>query len=93
MCVLSGLFEFVFYEIRWVSPSCLGDSPGLFAPTASKSLQENRQEKAPKIIRKENREELKQALRNHAESSIHTMKVHTRSSFCPIILPSHKISP
>jgi hypothetical protein len=32
-------------------------------------------------------------LRNHTESSIHTMKVHTRSSFCPIILPSHKISP
>jgi hypothetical protein len=32
-------------------------------------------------------------LRNHAESSIHTMKVHTRSSFHPIILPSHKISP
>jgi hypothetical protein len=42
---------------------------------------------------KENWEELKQALRNHVESSIHTMKVHTRSSFCPIILPSHKISP
>jgi hypothetical protein len=61
--------------------------------TASKSLQENRQEKAPKITKKENREELKQALRNHAESSIHTMKVHTRSSFRPIILPSHKISP
>jgi hypothetical protein len=39
------------------------------------------------------REELKQALRNHVESSIHTMKVHTSSSFRPIILPSHKISP
>jgi hypothetical protein len=48
---------------------------------ASKTLQENRQEKAPKITKKENREELKQAMRNHAESSIHTMKVHTRSSF------------
>jgi hypothetical protein len=36
--------------------------------------------------KEENREELKQALMNHAESSIHTMKVHTRSSFCPIIL-------
>jgi hypothetical protein len=60
---------------------------------ASKSLQENLQEKAPKITKKKNREELKQALRNHAESSIHTMKVHTRSSFRPIILPSHKISP
>jgi hypothetical protein len=41
----------------------------------------------------ENWEELKQAPRNHAESSIHTMKVHTRSSFRPIILLSHKISP
>jgi hypothetical protein len=61
--------------------------------TASKSLQENPQEKAPKITKKENREELKQALRNNAESSIHTMKVHTRFSFRPIILPSHKISP
>jgi hypothetical protein len=60
---------------------------------ASKSLQENRQEKAPKITRKENLAELKKALRNHAELSIHTMKVHTRSSFRSIILPSHKISP
>jgi hypothetical protein len=56
---------------------------------ASKSLQEN----ALKIIKKENQEELKQALRNDAETSIHTMMVHTRSSFRPIILPSHKISP
>jgi hypothetical protein len=60
---------------------------------ASKSLQGKLQEKTPKITKKENQEELKQALRNHAESSIHTMKVHTRSSFRPIILPSHKISP
>jgi hypothetical protein len=60
---------------------------------ASKSLQEKHQEKAPKFTKKENREELKQALRNHAESSIHTMKVHTRSSFRLLILPSHKISP
>jgi hypothetical protein len=59
--------------------------------TTSKSLQENRQEKTPKITKKENREEFKQALWNHAESSMHTMKVHTRSSFRPIILPSHKI--
>jgi hypothetical protein len=61
--------------------------------TASKSLQEKRQEKAPKITKKENREELKQAFWNHAESSIHTMKVHTRSSFRLVILPFHKISP
>jgi hypothetical protein len=60
---------------------------------ASKSLQKNCQEKALKITKKENREELKQALRNHVKSSIHTMKVHTRSSFRLIILPSHKISP
>jgi hypothetical protein len=32
-------------------------------------------------------------LRNHVESSIHTMKGNTRSSFRPFILPSHKISP
>jgi hypothetical protein len=51
------------------------------------------QGKAPKITKKGKREEHEKALRNHAESSIHTIKVHTRSSFCPIILPSHKISP
>jgi hypothetical protein len=55
--------------------------------TASKSLQENRQEKAPKITEKENWEELKHALRNHAESSIHTKEVHTRSSL-PLDHPS-----
>jgi hypothetical protein len=33
----------------------------------SKPPQENHQEKAPKITKKENWEELKQALRNHAE--------------------------
>jgi hypothetical protein len=32
------------------------------------------QEKAPKITKKEKREKHKQALRNHAESFIHTMK-------------------
>jgi hypothetical protein len=42
---------------------------------ASKSLREKHQEKAPKFTKKENQEELKQALRNHAGSSIHTMKV------------------
>jgi hypothetical protein len=51
------------------------------------------QEKAPEITKKGKREEHNQALRNYTESSIHTMKVHTRSSFRPIILPSHKISP
>jgi hypothetical protein len=43
---------------------------------ASKLLREKHQEKAPKFTKKENWEELKQALRNHVESSIHTMKVH-----------------
>jgi hypothetical protein len=51
------------------------------------------QEKAPKITKKGKREEHKQVLRDHTESSIHTMKVHTRSSFRLIILPSQKISP
>jgi 2-oxoglutarate dehydrogenase complex dehydrogenase (E1) component-like enzyme len=51
--------------------------------TASESLPKNHQEKASKITKKENREELKQALRNHAESSIHTKEVHTRSSLPP----------
>jgi hypothetical protein len=34
---------------------------------ASKSLQENRQERAPKITKKNEREQHIQALRNHAE--------------------------
>jgi uncharacterized protein YdaU (DUF1376 family) len=38
------------------------------------------QEKAPKITIKEKRERHIQALRNHAESSIHTKEVHTRFS-------------
>jgi hypothetical protein len=40
----------------------------------------NHQERAPKITTKKNREQHNKALRNHAESSIHTNKVHTRSS-------------
>jgi hypothetical protein len=34
---------------------------------ASKSLQEKHQEKAPKITKRENREKLKQDLRNHVK--------------------------
>jgi hypothetical protein len=49
----------------------------------SKPPQEKCQEKALKITKKGKREEHNQALRNHAESSIHTMKVHTRSSLPP----------
>jgi hypothetical protein len=45
--------------------------------------QENQQERAPKITTKNNREQHNKALRNHAESSIHTEKVHTRSSLLP----------
>jgi hypothetical protein len=41
------------------------------------------QERAPKITTKNNREQHNKALRNHAESSIHTKKVHTRSSLPP----------
>jgi hypothetical protein len=48
-----------------------------------KSPQENHQERAPKISTKNNREQHNKALRNHAESSIHTTKVHTRSSLPP----------
>jgi hypothetical protein len=42
--------------------------------TPPKLPHENSKKKAPKITKKENREEHNQALRNHAESSIHTMK-------------------
>jgi polyribonucleotide nucleotidyltransferase len=50
---------------------------------ASKLLQENRQEKAPKITKKNEREQYIQALRKHVESSIHHKEVHTRSSLPP----------
>jgi hypothetical protein len=39
---------------------------------ASKSLQENHQERALKITKKDKQERHIQALRNHAESSVHT---------------------
>jgi hypothetical protein len=48
-----------------------------------KTTQENHQERAPKITTKKNREQHIQTLRNHAESSIHATKVHTRSSLPP----------
>jgi hypothetical protein len=41
------------------------------------------QERAPKITTKSNRGKHIQTLRNHAESSIHETKVHTRSSKPP----------
>jgi polyribonucleotide nucleotidyltransferase len=49
----------------------------------SKSLQENRQERDPKITKKNEREQHIQALRNHVESSIHHKEVHIRSSLPP----------
>jgi hypothetical protein len=45
--------------------------------------QDNHQERAPKITTKNNREQHNKALRNYAESSIHTKMVHTRSSLPP----------
>jgi hypothetical protein len=48
-----------------------------------KTTQEKDQERAPKITTKNNREQHNEALRNHAESSIHATKVHTRSSLPP----------
>jgi hypothetical protein len=45
-----------------------------------KTPQENHQERAPKITTKNNWEQHNKALKNHTESSIHTKKVHTRSS-------------
>jgi hypothetical protein len=44
---------------------------------------ENHQERTPKTTTKNNREQHIQTLRNHAESSIHVTKVHTRSSLPP----------
>jgi hypothetical protein len=48
-----------------------------------KTPQEKHQERAPKITTKNNWEHHNKALRNHTESSIHTTKVHTRSSLPP----------
>jgi hypothetical protein len=48
-----------------------------------KTHRENHQERAPKITTKNNREQHNEALRNHAESSIQTKKVHSRSSLPP----------
>jgi hypothetical protein len=48
-----------------------------------KTHREKHQKRAPKITTKNNREQHKKALRNHAESSIHTKEVHTRSSLSP----------
>jgi hypothetical protein len=48
-----------------------------------KKHQENHQKRALKITTKNNREQHNKALRKHAESSIHTKEVHTRSSLPP----------
>jgi hypothetical protein len=48
-----------------------------------KTTQEKHQQRAPIITTKNNREQHNKALRNHAESSIHATKVHTKSSLPP----------
>jgi hypothetical protein len=48
-----------------------------------KTPHENHKERASKITTKNNREQHNKALRNHAQSSIHTKEVHTRSSLPP----------
>jgi hypothetical protein len=48
-----------------------------------KTTQKKHQKRAPKNTTKNNWEQLNKALRNHAESSIHATKVHTRSSLPP----------
>jgi hypothetical protein len=48
-----------------------------------KTHREKHQERAPKITTKNNQEQHNKALRNHAESSIHTKEVHTMSSLPP----------
>jgi hypothetical protein len=48
-----------------------------------KTHREKQQERGPKITTKNNREQHNKILRNHAESSIHTEEVHTRSSLPP----------
>jgi hypothetical protein len=48
-----------------------------------KTHREKHHERAPKITTKTNREQHNKALRNHAESSIHTKEAHTRSSLTP----------
>jgi hypothetical protein len=49
----------------------------------SETTQEKHKERAPKITTKNNQEQHNKALRNHAESSVHATKVHTRSSLPP----------
>jgi hypothetical protein len=56
--------------------------------TPPKLRHKNPKKKAPKITKKGKWERHNQALRNHAESSIHTKEVHTRSSLPPDH-PSH----
>jgi hypothetical protein len=57
--------------------------PQILKSKVPKTHQEIHQERAPKITTKNKQEQHKQALRNHAESSIHTKEVHTRSSLPP----------
>jgi hypothetical protein len=67
-------------ELRRVLTNFLHQIPKSKVPNTP---QEKHQERAPKITTKNNWEQHNMALRNHAESSIHTKKVHTRSSLPP----------
>jgi hypothetical protein len=51
--------------------------------TPPKTSHENPKKELRKSPKKRKRERQQIAMRNHAESSIHTMKVHTRSSLPP----------
>jgi hypothetical protein len=67
-------------EPRWVHTNFPRQIPKSEVP---KTHRENHQARALKITAKNNREQHNKALRNHAESSIHTKEVHTRSSLPP----------
>jgi hypothetical protein len=61
----------------WIHPSANPEEKGL------KTATRNSPRKGSENHRKGKWERHNQALRNHVESSIHTMKVHTRFSLSP----------
>jgi hypothetical protein len=67
-------------EPQWVPTNFPHQIPKSKVP---KTTQRNHQKRAPKITTKNNWEQHIQTLRNHAESSIHETKVHTRCSLPP----------
>jgi hypothetical protein len=80
-----------FKGVLWAkSPAKKAQGPHVRHPTripqeiTLKTSPRKSQERAPKINKLKGKlERQHEALRNHAESSIHTMKVHTRSSLPP----------